>query len=128
MDALKDLFHNERFRHFLSWAALFLILVSIIAGTVHTTNKVDYIWRWEQIPRYIFFQENIEVIVEEDATVTELEENGADTVVVARNFLDEELYYTVPTEMLRVKVGDELERNQVLAEGKRWRPGLLLTG
>ena len=90
MDALKDLFHNERFRHSLSWAALFLILISIVAGTVHTTNKVDYIWRWEQIPRYIFFKETIEVIVEEDATVTELERDGSDTLIVALNFLDEE--------------------------------------
>ena len=128
MDAIKDLFHSERFRRSLSWTALFVILFSIIAGTVHTTNKVDYIWRWEQIPRYILFQENIEVIVEEDATVTELEKDGANTLVIVINFLDEEQYYTVPTNMLSVAVGDDLERNQVLAEGKKWRPGLLLTG
>jgi len=128
LDAIKDLFHSERFRRSLSWTALFVILFSIIAGTVHTTNKVDYIWRWEQIPRYILFQENIEVIVEEDATVTELEKDGANTLVIVINFLDEEQYYTVPTNMLSVAVGDDLERNQVLAEGKKWRPGLLLTG
>ena len=128
MDAIKDLFHSERFRRSLSWTALFVILFSIIAGTVHTTNKVDYIWRWEQIPRYILFQENIEVIVEEDATVTELEKDGANTLVIVVNFLDEEQYYTVPTNMLSVAVGDDLQRNQVLAEGKKWRPGLLLTG
>ena len=128
MDTFKDLLHNQRFRHSLSWAALFLILVSIIAGTVHTTNKVDYIWRWEQIPRYILFKQTIEVIVEEDATVTELEKDGNDTLIVALNFIDEEQYYTVPTDMLNVKVGEELKRNQVLAEGSRWKPGLLLTG
>ena len=128
MDTFKDLLHNERFRHSLSWAALFLILVSLIAGTVHTTNKVDYIWRWEQIPRYILFKQTIEVIVQEDATVMELEKDGKDTLIVALNFLDEEQFYTVPTDMLTVKVGDEIKRNQVLAQGKRWKPGLLLTG
>ncbi len=128
MDTLKDLFHNERFRRSLSWAALFLILIGLIAGTVHTTNNVDYIWRWEQIPRYILFKESIEVRVEEDATVTALEKEGEDTVVIAVNFLDEEQYYTIPSRMLAVEVGDEIERGQVLAEGKRWKPGLLLTG
>jgi len=128
LDTLKDLFHNKRFRHALSWAALFLVLVSIIAGTVHTTNKVDYIWRWEQIPRYILFKETIEVIAEENATVTELERDGKDTLVITLNSLDKEKFYTVPTHMLTIKVGDELKRNQVLAEGKRWKPGLLLTG
>jgi polar amino acid transport system permease protein len=128
LDTLKDLFHNERFRRSLSWAALFLILIGLIAGTVHTTNNVDYIWRWEQIPRYILFKESIEVRVEEDATVTALEKEGEDTVVIAVNFLDEEQYYTIPSRMLAVEVGDEIERGQVLAEGKRWKPGLLLTG
>ena len=128
MDALKDLFHNKRFRRSLSWAALFLILVGLIAGTVHTTNNVDYIWRWEQIPRYILFNENIEVTVEDDATVTIVEKEGDGYIVIAVNFLDEEQYYTIPSGMLAVEVGDEIERGQILAKGKRWRPGLLLTG
>ena len=128
MDTLKDLFHNERFRRSLSWGALFLILIGLVAGTVHTTNNVEYIWRWEQVPRYILFKESIEVRVEEDATVTALEKEGEDTVVIAVNFLDEEHYYTIPSRMLAVEVGDEIERGQVLAEGKRWKPGLLLTG
>jgi polar amino acid transport system permease protein len=128
LDILKDLFHSERFRRSLSWAALILILIGIIAGTVHTTNNVDYIWRWEQIPRYIFFQEKIEVTVEEDATVTIVEKEGDGHIVIAVNFLDEEQYYTIPSGMLTVAVGDEIERGQVLAKGKRWKPGLLLTG
>jgi polar amino acid transport system permease protein len=128
LDIVKDLFHNERFRRSLSWIALFLILFVLVAGMVHTTNKVDYIWRWEQIPRYILFKETIEVTVEEDAIVTELEKDGADTGIVAVNSFDEEQYYVVPTKMLSVGIGDEIERDQILAEGKVWRPGLLLTG
>jgi len=128
LEALKDLFHNERFRRSLSWIALFLILFGLIAGTVHTTNKVDYIWRWEQIPRYILFKEIIEVTVEEDAIVTEFEKDGSDTGIVAVNSFDEEQYYVVPNKMLSVKIGDEIKRGQILAEGKVWRRGLLLTG
>lgn len=128
MEILKDLFHNERFRRSLSWIALFLILFGLVAGMVHTTNKVDYIWRWEQIPRYILFKEIIEVTVEEDAIVTEFEKDGADTGIVAVNSFDEEQYYVVPTKMLSVGIGDEIKRGQILAEGEVWRMGLLLTG
>ena len=128
MDALKDLLHNKRFRRSVSWAALVLIFVGLIAGTIHTTHNVEYIWRWEQIPRYILFKQNIEVIVEDDSTVTAVERDGPDSIVTAVNFFDEEYYYTVPANLLSVKVGDELERGQILASGKRWKPGLLLTG
>jgi polar amino acid transport system permease protein len=74
------------------------------------------------------FLEKIEVTVEEDATVTLVEKEGDGYIVIAVNFLDEEQYYTIPSGMLTVAVGDEIERGQILAEGKRWRPGLLLTG
>lgn len=128
MDALKDLLHNQRFRRSLSWTALLLILFGLVAGTIHTTNEVDYIWRWEQIPRYILFEQRIEVSVDEDATVTAIEKEGAETVIVAVNFLDEQQFYTVPSNMVNVSVGDDIKRGQILAEGKRWKPGLLLTG
>jgi len=128
LDALKDLLHNERFRRSLSWAALFLIAAGLIAATVHTTNRVEYIWRWEQIPRYILFKQTIEVTAEDDATVTALEREGSDTVIVAVNFFDEEQDYTAPANMVTVRVGDEIQRGQVLAQGTRWKAGLLLTG
>jgi polar amino acid transport system permease protein len=89
---------------------------------------VDYIWRWEQIPRYIVYQETIEVEASADATVTALEQKGSDTFIVVLNSFDKEQSYIVPSNMLTLKVGDKIQRGQFLAEGKRWKPGLLLTG
>jgi len=128
LERLKDLLHDKRFRNTLSWFALLCIILGLIAGTFHTTRKVEYIWRWEQVPRYIVFKDNGSIIVEEDARVVALDKSGSDTVVVARNFLDEDVYYRIPSDLVTVSIGDEIESGQVLATWSRWRAGLLLKG
>ncbi|UCF32164.1 MAG: amino acid ABC transporter permease [bacterium] len=120
--------HNPRFRSTLSWIALALILIGLVAGTFHTTKKVEYIWRWEQIPRYVLFKDSDLIEAQEDATVIALDRDGSDTVIVAANFLDEEQYYTVPSNLVTVSVGDEIRSGQVLAQWERWKAGLLLKG
>ncbi len=128
METVKDLVHNPRFRNTLSWIALALILMGLVAGTYHTTQKVEYIWRWEQVPRYVLFKDSNLIEVQEDATVIALDRDGSDTVIVAANFLDEEQYYTVPSDLVTTSVGDEIRSGQVLAQWERWKAGLLLKG
>lgn len=128
MDALKDLFHNERLRRALSWAALALIVVGLIAGTIHTTKKVDYIWRWEKIPRYILFLEKGKVVVQDNAVVTALDRKDQVTTIVVSNSRGEEQYYTVPSDLVTVAVKDRVRSGQVLAQWERWKTGLLLRG
>lgn len=128
METLKDLFRNPRVRNAISWFTLVLILIGLVAGTFHTTKKVEYIWRWEQIPRYVFFKETMEITVEDDATVIALDPKEKDTVIVVKDFLDEEDYYTIPSELVTVAIGDKLRYGQVLASWERWQAGLLLKG
>jgi polar amino acid transport system permease protein len=128
LETLKDLFHNPRVRNAISWFAFVLILIGLVAGTFHTTKKVEYIWRWEQIPRYVFFKETKEITVEDDATVIALDPKEKDTVIVVKDFLDEEDYYTIPSELVTVAIGDKLRYGQVLASWERWQAGLLLKG
>ena len=128
MDRLKDHFHNPRFRNALSWMALFGILLSLMVGTFQTTKKVEYIWRWEQIPRYILFKDSREIIVEDDATVTAIDRKGNEAVIVVQDYLDTEQYYTVPNNLITLKTGDKLESGQVLAKWDQWKAGLLLKG
>jgi polar amino acid transport system permease protein len=128
LERFKELLHNPRFRNTISWAALLLILLGLVAGTFQTTKKVEYIWRWEKIPRYILFKDSQEIVVEDDATVVALDREGKDTIIVARDFLDMDQYYTLPTDLVTVKLGDELESGQVLAKWDRWKAGLLLRG
>ncbi|UCG38458.1 MAG: amino acid ABC transporter permease [bacterium] len=128
LGSLKDLLHNPRFRHAASWTALVVILAGLVAGTFHTTKRVDYIWRWEQIPRYVLFKDSRVVEAEDDATVVALDVAGGDTVIVVKDYLDMESYYEVPSDLVNVAVGQEITRGQVLAQWERWKPGLLLQG
>ena len=128
METLKDLMHNPRFRSAISWFAFFFILIGLVAVTFHTTKKVEYIWRWEQIPRYIFFKETMKITIEDDVTVVALDRKEQDTVIVVKDFLDEEQYYTIPSELVTVSIGDKLSYGQVLASWERWQAGLLLKG
>ncbi len=128
MDTLKNLLHNPRFRNILSWAALAAILVGLVIGTVQTTRRVEYIWRWEQIPRYVLFKESREIVVEDNATVKALDRAGSSTVIVAVNSYGEEQYYNLPKDMIEVAVGDELKAGDLLAKWTKWKPGLLLRG
>ena len=125
---LKDLLHNHNFRTATSWVVLGLILVGLVFGVIYTTNQVEYIWRWEQIPRYLFFKEKMEIEVEYDATITAFNREGSDTEIVAINMFDEEQYYTIPTDMITVQIGDEIRSGQVLGKWERWKLGLLMTG
>lgn len=108
--------------------ALFGILLSLMVGTFQTTKKVEYIWRWEQIPRYILFKDSREIIVEDDATVTAIDRKGNEAVIVVQDYLDTEQYYTIPNNLITLKTGDKLESGQVLAKWDQWKAGLLLKG
>jgi polar amino acid transport system permease protein len=128
LDAIKDLLHSERFRNNVSWLALAIILFGVIGGVIHTTNKVDYVWRWEQIPRYVLYRDARVITATDDAVITALDKQGSDTMIVAKNWLDDEDYYTIPTDLVTVSVGDEIVSGQVLGKWDRWKAGLLLTG
>lgn len=128
METLKNLTHSPRFRNTLSWIALFLILAGFVFGTFRTTQKVDYIWRWEKIPRYILFKDRSVIEVRDYATVTALDQRGSETIVVARNRSGGERYYTIPSDLVTVSIGDELRSGQILAKWERWKTGLLLQG
>jgi polar amino acid transport system permease protein len=128
LEFLKDLMHNPRFRNAISWTALVLILVGLVLGIFRTTEKVDYIWRWEKIPRYVLFKDSKVVEVRDSATVTALDRQGPDTVVVVRTRSGGEQYYTIPSDLVTVSIGDEIRPGQILAQWNRWKKGLLLRG
>jgi polar amino acid transport system permease protein len=125
---MKEFLHSDRFRNNISWLVLAVILVGAIAGIIHTTNKVEYIWRWEQIPRYVLYNDAKEIVAEDDAIVTALDRDASDTTIVVINSRGDEQYYTVPTDLVTVAVGDEIQSGQLLAKWNRWKAGLLLRG
>jgi len=68
------------------------------------------------------------VEVRDYATVVALDRAGPETRIVARNRSGGENYYTIPSDLVTVSVGDEIRAGQVLAKWNRWKTGLLLKG
>ena len=125
---MKDLVHNQRFRNGASWFVLVLILIGLVSGTFQTTKKVEYIWRWEKIPRYILFLEKGKVVAKDDAVVTALDKKVGMTTVVVSNSRGEQQYYMIPEDLVSLSVNDQIRSGQVLAQWQRWKSGLLLKG
>jgi len=125
---VKDLVHNQRFRNGASWFVLVLILIGLVSGTFQTTKKVEYIWRWEKIPRYILFLEKGKVVAKDDAVVTALDKKVGMTTVVVSNSRGEQQYYMIPEDLVSLSVNDQIRSGQVLAQWQRWKSGLLLKG
>ena len=66
---LPDFVYTSRFRNAVSYLLLAAILIGIYAGLDRATRKVEYIWRWNRMPRYFFTKELEEPKADFDGTV-----------------------------------------------------------
>ncbi len=111
-----------------SWVGVFLIAILLIAGAFYyATQKVAYIWRWNRIPIYFVYQDDIEIISDIEGEVKTVEKDGSQALVTVKG-LDESQSYTVPADSVSVDVGEYVYEGETLAEYQKWKPGLLIIG
>ncbi len=126
---MRDLFYNVKVRHSLSWSILVLIVIGIFFGIGKATQKVDYIWQWSRIPRYIVFKDDVEITTEEDGTVKTIDEKGDRLSITVRTLDGGEANYSLPVSAdISVEEGDDLYAGDTLGSYKKWRVGILLIG
>ncbi len=88
------------------WVGVFLIAILLIAGGFYyATQKVAYIWRWNRIPIYFVYQDDIEIISDIEGEVEKVEKDGSKALVMVKG-LGESQSYTVPAESVSVDVGE----------------------
>lgn len=110
------------------WVGVFVLILFLIAGAFYyATQKVAYIWRWNRIPIYFVYQDDIEIISDIDGEINKVEKDGSNALVTVKG-LDESQSYTVPAESVSVDVGEFVYEGEILAEYKKWKPGLLIVG
>jgi len=110
------------------WVGVFILVILIIAGAFYyATQKVAYIWRWNRLPIYFLYQDQIEIISDIDGEIEQIKKEGDKTVVMVKGLKKLESY-VVPAGSLRVKVGDYIYGGESLAKYKKWKPGLLIIG
>ncbi len=128
MNTLKRLSHDVRVRHSLSWSLLVLILLGIVLGIGRATKKIDYIWQWQRMPRYIFFKKEIDITAADPGTILSIRDDGKDKVVILRTFDGKDETYRIPSGNVQVYEGDDLDSEDIIGSYKKWGPGILLIG
>jgi polar amino acid transport system permease protein len=110
------------------WVGVFILILALLAGVFYyATQKVAYIWRWNRIPIYFVYQDDIEIISELDGEVESIKKEGKNALVTVKG-LDEAESYTVPVESVSVDVGYYVYEGETIAAYQRWKPGLLIIG
>lgn len=93
------------------------------------TIKIDYVWRWYNVPRYFAHHEKVETKAEIEGTVASISADGNRTVVSVKGEDGAEVY-TIEHEKVEVWVGegDLISPGDTLAHYMEWRPGIMLQG
>ncbi|MCG8473602.1 MAG: ABC transporter permease subunit [Desulfobacterales bacterium] len=105
----------------------FVILTAGMAGLYGATKSVDYIWRWNRVPDYFFYQEDVETITEIEGEISSITQKGKKSIVTVIGE-GETATYTLPTDSLLMDEGDFVYPGDALGSEQQWKTGLLLYG
>ena len=115
-------------RSYYIWVVVFILAIFLIAGTFYySTQKVEYIWRWNRVPIYFLYNDKIEIISDIDGEIESAKKDGDKTVVTVKG-LDKVESYVIPADSLKIDVGGYVYGGETLAEYRQWKPGLLIIG
>jgi len=115
-------------RSYYLWVGVFILIIFLIAGGFYyATQKVEYIWRWNRLPIYFLYQDDIEVISDLDGDIESVKQEGEDAVISVKG-LNKVESYVVPADSVKVDVGGYIYEGEALAEYQEWKPGLLIIG
>ena len=110
------------------WVVVFVLFVLVLAGLFYyATQKIAYVWRWNRVPIYFAYQDQIDVITDIDGDVESVQKNGEQTVITIKG-LDDTETYKVPAGSSRVEKGRYVYLGETIASYKKWKPGLLVIG
>ncbi len=127
LDSAKPI--HQRRRYTLFWHAVFIvIMVAALGGLYWATLQVDYVWRWNRIPKYFYYQDQVDISSEIEGVVSAVTVSGdtAQIVVSGDDTITES--YTVPAAGVVVSEGDTIFMGDVLAHETKWQVGLLMVG
>ncbi|SDL15292.1 polar amino acid transport system permease protein [Maridesulfovibrio ferrireducens] len=113
----------------LFWKTFFFIgLFATIAGLYWTTQQVDYVWRWERIPNYFYYEADLDITTGIEGQISSIKKTGQNSLVLVRGEDNESFQYEVPSDSLMVYQGDSVFVGDTIGTKKEWKMGLLLKG
>lgn len=128
MDSTLDLRKLRQKQSYFIWVTVFFLLLgAFLAGLYYSAVQIDYVWRWYRIPRYFYYQDDIETKAEMPGEVSDITFKGDSVSITVKGDGDEEIY-TAPTRNVRVSKGDLIFVGDILSSYKVWKVGILLLG
>lgn len=115
--------------YYVFWKAFFFVMVFVLLGGIYyATKQVDYNWRWYRVPRYFYYQDNVEITSADAGTISQIEKADGKTIVtVAGQGFTED--YDLPAKAkVRMDKGDLVFPGDVLGSYKVGKPGILIIG
>lgn len=110
------------------WVGVFCVFVLVTLGVFYyATQKIEYVWRWNRVPIYFAYEDEIEITADIDGDIESITESGKETVINVKG-IGESASYKVPSADVRVEDGDMVSIGDVLASYREWKPGLLVIG
>ena len=111
-----------------SVAGFFTVVALIMGALYYATYTVDYIWRWNSVPKYFAYKETISIQAEGEGEIKSITQKGTEfTIVFTEDGND--LTFTVPEGSFDIDEGDMISTGDTIAEYKGgWAAGLLTMG
>ena len=108
------------------WNLVFAVALLLVGvGLYKSSQSIDYIWRWERIPQYVFYKAEQPLRAEYDGNI--LVNDSAQLVLV--NDLDESEQTVIQGfEDIQVFEGDLIFEGDLLAVNYSWQPGPIANG
>ena len=116
-------------KHQPSWyigivAFLVIIIVTIIM-VLSASKQIDYAWQWHRVPSRFFKHQVIKSDVKGEIKAISIED---DTAIIEVKTEDGPELFEVPENELLLKRGDFVSPGTILAESKKFKPGILIEG
>jgi polar amino acid transport system permease protein len=110
------------------WVGVFCVFILTVAGAFYyASKKIEYVWRWNRVPIYFAYKEDIHITSDIDGDVESITTEGKKAVITIKG-LGESESYKVPAAGVKVEDGEMISVGDTLASYQKWKPGLLVIG
>lgn len=112
-----------------SVAGFITLMLLVLGALYYATYTVDYIWRWNNVPKYFAYKEDITIHAEAAGEVKSISKSGSSFTIVISEDGGDDRTFTVPEGSFEVDEGDMISPGEVIADYEGgWAAGLLTMG
>jgi polar amino acid transport system permease protein len=110
------------------WVGVFCVFILIAAGAFYyASQKIEYMWRWNRVPIYFAYKDDIQITSEIDGDVESITTGEKESIITVKGLDGSESYKALAVSV-KVEEGEMISIGDTLAVYQKWKPGLLVIG